>query len=471
MSIAIRITWPERRYDAATTDAAVPEWPPSPARVIAALRASAKSAADVDGLRWLEAQPAPRILTEREPLARRRETAYVVVNAVEKGGGNLTHPGRTNNQRTRVGSTLREGTAILQWPDADPPPDVVTVLDRLAADVPYLGRTTSTATVEVTANQEVAESPAYVPTDLGRSEVDLPVPYPGFIDELKELHTNGGRAHEAYRDLRSYRYDDGQPEPEPDKSDEAVDPPYPAVLTFYFERGVHLAGELTGLLTSALRRACMDVMEDPLPPVLSGHDADGRPHVAFLTLPHVGNQYADGRVLAVALAVPTEAVAELTPRLRTLASRLTTLRVPGIGLLEVSRRPPPHAPFGGSADRWTRPRQVWSSATPVVLDRFPRRTLTAEDVVADGLVDAGFPRPVDVTVSRTPFVAGGLMPRSHQIPRRSGDRRPVRHVRLTFQERVTGPVLVGALRHLGLGLCAPVATDVPDVRTAGEGDG
>lgn len=458
MSLAIRITWPERRYDAATTDPAVPEWPPAPARVVAALRASARTAAEVDALRWLEAQPAPRVLAEREPLAQRRETAYVVVNAIEKGGGNLTHPGRTNNVRTRVGSALREGAATLLWPAADTPPDIVEVLRRLAADVPYLGRTTSAAVLDVTTEPLAADVPAFVPTGLVRSEIDLPVPYSGFIDELEDLHAAGGRAHEAYRDMRAYRYDDGRPEPKTNGSKVAAPAAYPDVLTFYLKPGVHLAGELTGVLTTALRRAALDVMDDPLPPVLSGHDADGRPHVGFLAFPHVGNEYADGHVLALVLAVPAGAFAELETRLRTLAKQLRKLRVPGIGVLEVTRRPPPHTPFGASASRWAGPDRVWASATPVVLDRYPRRGLEAEAVVADGVVAAGFPRPLNVEVSPAPFVAGGLRLRGHQIPRRDGDRRPYRHVRLTFPEPVIGPVLVGALRHLGLGLCTPVST-------------
>lgn len=460
MTLAIEITWPEGRYDAATTDPAVAEWPPSPVRVFAALRASARSSDDLDALRWLENQPAPTIVAEPTTLGTRHESAYVVVNDIKKDGGNLTHPGRTNNVRARVGSSLHDGTATLLWPDAEPRPDVIATLDRLAADVPYLGRTTSPALLRATAEPRSVPAPAFVPAE--RSGIRIPVPYPGLVDALDDLYATNGRAHEAYRDMQAYRYDDGsEPDPESPVAP-AVPAVYDNVLTFRLPTGVHLAGQLTGVLTTALRRAALKVMDppelagEPMPAVLSGHGADGRPHAAFLALPNVGGtKHADGHLLALAVAIPpADGVGQ---RLAALARELKALRVPGIGTIELDRRADHRSPRGARAARWVGPATTWQSATPVVLDRFPRRQLTEEDVVADGCVAAGFPRPRSVELRRSPFVDGGVMVRRHQVPFRDrGDRRPLRHVRLEFEAQVTGPVLVGALRHLGFGLCAPV---------------
>jgi CRISPR-associated protein Csb2 len=451
MTLALRITWPERRYDAATTDPEVPEWPPAPARIFAALRASAQTNSDLAALRWLENQPPPSILAERDPLAQRRENAYVVVNSVDKKGGNLTHPGRTNNLRVRTGTTLRDGTATMLWSDATPREDTIGALERLAANVPYVGRTTSPAVVDVLTDVP-RSTPSFVPSTFTDADVDLPVPFPGLLTELDDLYATGGRSHEAYRDRRPYRYDDGT-KPRQPTEEVAIPATYPTVLTFRLAPDTYLPGQLTGVLTAALRRAVLSVVDDPIPPVLSGHGLDGRPHTAYLVFPHVGNQYADGHVLALAIAVPAghpEAEAAL-PKI----AGITSLRVPGMGDLTLSRRTAFGGPFGASVDRWIGPARTWTSATPMLLDRFPRRALSVEQVVADGVERAGYPRPALVETGTTPFFAGAVTVRRHQLPLRDGDRRPTRHVRLTFDQPVTGPVLVGALRHLGLGLCAP----------------
>jgi CRISPR-associated protein Csb2 len=71
----------------------------------------------------------------------------------------------------------------------------------------------------------------------------------------------------------------------------------------------------------------------------------------------------------------------------------------------------------------------------------------------------GLPTPAEVQVLRSCVVAGTANPA--QFPRFPIDeKRPQRvlvHVRLRFDEPVQGPILIGAGRYQGLGLCLPIA--------------
>jgi CRISPR-associated protein Csb2 len=100
---------------------------------------------------------------------------------------------------------------------------------------------------------------------------------------------------------------------------------------------------------------------------------------------------------------------------------------------------------------WTQPATHWATATPVVLDRFPKRNLSAEAIVAEGCVRAGYPRPVRVELSATSALA---MPAASAFRlRKPGSL--YAHARLEFAEPVRGPMLVGKERYFGLGLCLP----------------
>src|SRR5262249_10638454 len=62
-------------------------------------------------------------------------------------------------------------------------------------------------------------------------------------------------------------------------------------------------------LAMALRRALIEIHgTKDLPSVVSGHDVSGeastRPHIAFVPLPWVGHEHADGSIQGLALLLP-----------------------------------------------------------------------------------------------------------------------------------------------------------------------
>jgi CRISPR-associated protein Csb2 len=125
-----------------------------------------------------------------------RTKGYVVVNAVE-GNGSQTWPGRTNGLRQRASVLPADDTFAVVWPDADPDDGDLARLVRLAARVPYVGRSTSTAEVSVLTESAIAR-PAwthYVPVPLGTANtVALRVPFGGYLSALDEAWDAGIRA-------------------------------------------------------------------------------------------------------------------------------------------------------------------------------------------------------------------------------------------------------------------------------------
>ncbi|NKC10925.1 MAG: type I-U CRISPR-associated protein Cas5/Cas6 [Gammaproteobacteria bacterium] len=258
--------------------------------------------------------------------------------------------------------------------------------------------------------------------------------------------------------------------------------------------GPALNVERTLTLTRLLRGALLS-HTGPAPTWLSGHAADGSaaagPHLALLPLPFAGHPHADGHLLGLALALPRTVAAEeigewLGPALidqTTGAPGTLHLRSHGLHWrLQLENRPSP--PLALRSETWTAPSACWASVTPVVLDRYPkhrppgsagwRREVAA--IVALACTRAGLPQPAVVDVDAVSWHQG--MPRAwvarrggrdtarahgdgfpllHQ--RHSNARRVQVHVWLRFTRPLSGPVLLGAGRFLGYGLCKP--TDDP----------
>ena len=235
---------------------------------------------------------------------------------------------------------------------------------------------------------------------------------------------------------------------------------------------LHLLSTLQ--LTTALRGAMMAGCAQPLPAWLSGHEPDGapsrEPHVALLPLAFTEGAHADGRLLGVALALPrsvkaADAARVLEPWLRRPDDgqprefRLFNGRsLDCSAMLDLRERPPATL----SATAWTIPARRWATVTPIVLDRHGTGAAAREQaakVVADACVHIGLPRPVHVELHSNACIAGAPPSRSFApILRKSdGGRLAHTHAVITFDSKVVGPVVLGAGRFRGYGLCRPLA--------------
>jgi CRISPR-associated protein Csb2 len=457
VAVSLTVELLSGRYDAAEAgDRDRAEWPPHPARLFCALVAAARTDEDRAALEWL-------VVAAGAPQESRRAT-YVVVNALERKGGNLTHPGRTNNLRARTSAVPASPRVTVTW-SGDPAAGVVEALDGMARRIPYLGRSTGVALVGATAGSESEpqsdsgdERVVFEPCDLLDREVSVRVPYPGFLAELDAQFAADRPAWEVSR-FQGYRQRPTPASPA-DPRDELTPSVYTDMVIFRFS-GLRPQATLTARCTEALRSAVLRQAGRMAPGVLHGHGADGRPHVAFLALPDVGGQHADGHLLGLAAAVPDLPADERAAVLRAVLGLrhpdhdgLAEIDVRGIGKVELLYQPGLIRPWGASQQRWRQGSRRWVSATPVVLDRYPKRPDQVEEEVRASLRRVGLPEPVEVQISNDPLLAGAARLRPADLPRQVRGRL-FRHVAVTFNRRVAGPVLVGAGRYLGVGLLAP----------------
>lgn len=88
--------------------------------------------------------------------------------------------------------------------------------------------------------------------------------------------------------------------------------------------------------------------------------------------------------------------------------------------------------------------------------------MEAQRYVADACTRIGLPRPMSVEVSLAPLLPGAQPVHAFlPWPGRPGRTARVRvHADIRFAEPVRGPVLLGAGRFFGLGLCLPIPEGV-----------
>jgi CRISPR-associated protein Csb2 len=236
--------------------------------------------------------------------------------------------------------------------------------------------------------------------------------------------------------------------------------------------------ESTLLLTKALRDTIMSMSPvQPPPEWVSGHQADGKRsertagHLAFVPLPHVGRKHADGHVLGLAVAVPSDITQSEIARclgaflfddagwpkqIRLVLGKL------GQCVLELDEGQAYRHAL--RSETWTGPSRRWATVTPIAIDRhakFDDPHSQIERSIADGCERIGLPQPQDVIAAPVSMFIGS--PHTRQMPRiqRKTDDGMIRqtHAVITFPCAVHGPVLLGAGRYRGYGLCRPLAVE------------
>lgn len=249
--------------------------------------------------------------------------------------------------------------------------------------------------------------------------------------------------------------------------------------------GPNLGLESTAILTDSLRGALLKSCGETAPEWLTGHRAKGvpseRPHIALLPLAFAGFQHADGHILGLAIAFPRDVHARergraLHPFLYDASGSPAEIRLTlgklGVWTLSQEERTVP--PVTLRAETWCQteqPSTTWASVTPVVLNRHPKLDPEADraawfseiaDIVATSCKHSGLPRPVEIDLDKTAWHEGAPRARPGSggfplLPGKPGA--PARqqvHVWLRFANPVQGPVIIGAGRYRGYGLCKPV---------------
>ncbi|MBK0869637.1 type I-U CRISPR-associated protein Cas5/Cas6 [Saccharopolyspora sp. HNM0986] len=225
------------------------------------------------------------------------------------------------------------------------------------------------------------------------------------------------------------------------------------LLTLALPEGIRIAPRRAGMVAALLRKAVMSRVGDPLPPEISGHGAQDSPHVAYLPMLDAGRAGASGQVTGVGvLSPPGRADIAESIRDALLIDQPFTLDFRGTRL---RFRFPAPAEISLESSTWCASARVWTTVTPIVLNRFPGRGKVAAEL-ARTCVRMGLGEPAAITVDRDPLTEGGVALGPADLPRRERTPRPFSHATIEFPDPIEGPLILGAQRYLGMGLCLPV---------------
>lgn len=263
-----------------------------------------------------------------------------------------------------------------------------------------------------------------------------------------------------------------------------------------------LASTLT--VTQALRGAVTSQSGvQPPPSWVSGHldDCqplrDGRQHLAYIPLPFVSGEYADGHLLGTALVFPRTVPRQDRGRVlgRFLLqpsgeAKRVTLTLGQLGVWTLIKRDWSETRLGLKPETWTahpHGATTWATVTPIVLDRFPKADLLRErakwdaevaDIIATACERLGLSGLTEIRFGTTSWHRGSPRASVKRRPLRgqwgtgetaalgdgfptypakgSNGMRPQLHAFLRFGEPLVGPILLCAGRFLGYGLCKPL---------------
>lgn len=482
-SLCIAIRFHEGRYHGAG------DWPPSPGRVFQALLAGVARGRqlqpkDEQALRWLEQLKAPVIATPPAHLGQ-AVTNYVPNNDLDTVGGDLRELAKL-----RTAKVLRPYLFDPQQPllfvwhfdDQASHEHHAERICMMSQQIYQLGQGIDMAwaqawrlTTEM-AKQHLAVYPgaAYQPHQQGRG-VPLTCPHQGSLNSLQDRHALMLTRFSGAQKLRAFS------QPAKASFDKVF---YQAVshrllfdirTTATQRNFLAYPSEHTAKLTELIRNQAAAHLAKALPhrshevkAVFIGRGAGERDkarRVKIIPLPSIGHRHADCGIRRILVDIPDQSplskedirwaimqgrheLSEHTWQLLP-ADTTTMLHHYGISLT---------APAGGSY-------ASWRSITPLVLYSGGGQTSAAARIqahrraqgwVKQALRHAGIiAEPIQVQLQREPWTAKGSPAGLFAAPARFS-RHALYHARITFNQDISGPVVLGHGRYLGLGLMAPI---------------
>jgi CRISPR-associated protein Csb2 len=452
-------------------DSDVPDWPPQPDRIFSALVATwgarGEQSSEADALKWLEKQPVPRIsASQAEP--RTTSTSFVPPN------DKAILPHLRGRQPRRFPASLPDVPVVLfYWENIAADAHIFESLSVLASDTSYVGHSASLTRCRFLYSEAPAPAQSLAP----QRRI-----YSGRFNELRE----------SYERFVKSSGKNGRPRPG-ERVVTATQSASAAAHSYFDSQWLvleHTGGEIPDIRASALlakeiRDALLSGyrqcgMGDHIPFVVSGHNQDGsptrEPHLSVVPLAFAGFPYADGHLLGFALVPPRgsgllengdflQAMRRISPHVPTMEQR--ALRLLRFGL-EFS---PTFAPDKRSLDStlYTEPASVFATVTPIVLDRHLKEKgeMRQQEIIAQiksACINVGLPEPDAVVPDKHSAIEGAPSAQpSGNAPEWMRWRLPsslnsrfLTHAVIHFSKPLHGPVILGAGRFVGLGLCRPI---------------
>ncbi|MDI3463225.1 MAG: hypothetical protein OJF50_002046 [Nitrospira sp.] len=503
-------------------DSEAPDWPPQPDRIFSALVATwgahDEPQAERKALEWLERQLPPMCVAS-EADARTTPSVFVPPNDYELPKGELTavkwfrdylsqgitppEKGRQKklwsnawdvmpDERKRSGlkerlfpATRPHNPVVRYFWNEEPEEHTLNALDQLAHDTAYVGHSASLTRCRFIRSEVAA---------VDRLQAPKRRVYAGRLKELSE-------SYERFKQSA-----DKKDRPRPGAPVAAKQHAPESRRNVFSDRWLileHVSGEMPDIRAAAIvargiRTALMSgygQIGAVIPAVVSGHEADGSParapHFAIVSMSFTGFPHADGRVLGFALVPPTGSDLLEDDTFRKVLRKLAPLNQDdGRRVLEVKSTQGSAAnqsfalklspsfeasPGLRSLDPalYTRTARRFATVTPVVLDRHLKKRGEARieeilEQVATACERIGLPRPASVFPDKHSAVQGavsaypsGRSPAwlNWRLPDSLAGRQ-LTHAVIEFAEPVEGPVLLGAGRFVGMGLCRPFGREM-----------
>jgi CRISPR-associated protein Csb2 len=474
-------------YASVGPDSDLPDWPPQPDRVFSALVASwaARGQRDPErrALEWLECQAVPDILAS-QALPRTAPVSFVPPNdpATGRAGNKNVVPALRGRQSRRFPAARPSDPVVrFLWSDADPDEGTLSALAGLAADTAYVGHSASLARCFFR-----TELPS---GDLPPARAALRRVYRGRLEELRRAFESGRRPSPGELVRARAKVASNPPQSGFDGrwlllEHVADDMPDIAGAMPDIRAAAIVAKTIRDTLLSGYDKAGLG---DQIPEVVSGHAADGSPttlpHLAIVPLAFAGFPHADGHVLGFALVPPRssellkdmrflQVLGTLAPMREHDGQQRRLLDVVGKGgsfsiALSPTFEPPGRRSLGPAI--YIEPARDFATITPIVLDRHLKADGRArgEEIaaqIAAACRNIGLPEPEVIVPGKHSAIEGapsaapsGQAPSwmRWQLPT-SFASRTLTHAVMRFPEPVEGPVILGAGRHVGLGLCRPI---------------
>jgi CRISPR-associated protein Csb2 len=435
------------------------EWPPHPQRLFSALVAAQSElelgVAGRAALMWLEKLPAPEIRADLSPSYRQAHSHWVPVNdeviKLEKGRADFRHPLERRNRQERFFPAVVPSDPVVtfQWRCGEGLEQHRETLNRLVESLTYVGH--SASPVRACLKDEAVE-PTLVPSEDG--DYSFRVPGPGRFDRLESTHQLRLQDENAQAPL-------GRVAPYA----AAVEQPHtvfsPRAVVLAFDSGPRLGLDSSLPLMQHVRNALLARLSTPMPASLTGHETDGRPaqdpHAAFVPLGFVNHKYADGSLKGVAVVLPRALDERVRRALRAAVDPPWLLHLGPLGSLILRVVEDPSAELRAlQFHHYTRSHSVWATVTPIVLDRHPKKNgPTAQSIIEESCKRIGLPPPMQIRLGAISPVAGSPGTQEFHGQAKQTNGRIRTHALLQFPEPILGPLLLGAGRFTGLGLCLP----------------
>jgi len=436
------------------------EWPPHPSRLFSAMVAAYEECElgpDARyALEWLEALPeSPQIYAQppdHNGFIRDVPDVFVPVN-----DSSDISKSRSRQPRWFPAFTPSDRHVWFIWNNAYDHETYLPVLQRIAENVTYLGHSMSPVRVWVGGSPP---EPTLVPDPSGA--LMLRSVGKGRLQHLENVYDLRNKNTTVQPQLgRITRYRIAKETPK-----EFSSSIFGQVYVFKHLQGANLPPENIGTLISTVRKSIMTLYPDPIPEVISGHDPVGNPlkspHLAISPLLDVGHRYADGHIMGFALWLPRDVSAEVIQILEKTISELNSLTLGRFGRWEIGHLTASmttRTAKGLRSSTYTKAHDTWASVTPVIFGRYPKKSQVGPGknggrVFAELCDMIGLPRPIEARIGPVSAFHGAPMASEFVFPKKFADRLRA-NVWLQFSEPVQGPVLVGAGRFVGFGLCRP----------------